>query len=127
MDFGLHYSRWFLLVATPLGMGPRRSAVRIEVASRSLIVEMGWAFKARIPLSSIVSGGRSRPARTGWGVHGWGGSWLVNGASHGIVALIIDPPAQARAVGFPVRLRHLRVSVSEPVALISMLNHVQAA
>ncbi|MGY3556461.1 hypothetical protein [Williamsia sp. R60] len=127
MDFELRFSRWFVPLATPLGMGPRRSVVRIDTASHSMVVEMGWAFKVRIPLSSLVSVGRARPAWSGWGVHGWGGSWLVNGASHGIVALTIDPPAQARAVGFPVRLRHLRVSVTEPVALISMLNHVQAA
>ncbi len=57
----------------------------------------------------------------GWGVHGWRGRWLVNGSSHGIVVLGIDPPARARTLGLPVRLRELAVSLEDPVGFAAAL------
>lgn len=58
----------------------------------------------------------------GIGVHGWRGRWLVNGAARGLVTVEIDPPARARVLGVPVRLRTLCVSVESPEELISALN-----
>ena len=57
----------------------------------------------------------------GIGVHGWRGRWLVNGAANGLVAVEIDPPACARVLGVPVRLRYVRVSVQDPDALVAAL------
>ena len=101
------------------GAGPRFSSVRIE--SDQLRVRMGWSFQADIPLASITSVEPFKGLVGGIGVHGWRGTWLVNGAARGIVSIHIDPPARARVLGLPVRLRILQVSVEEPDALIAAL------
>ena len=54
-------------------------------------------------------------------MHGWNGRWLVNGSSHGIVRIDLDPAQRAWVVGLPVSLRTLRVSVEDPDALIAAL------
>jgi hypothetical protein len=43
--------------------------------------------------------------------------WLVNGSSTGIVRVELDPPGRAATLGFPVRLRVLRVAVEDPAGL----------
>lgn len=113
----LRYESWFLPLATPLGLGPTRSEVTI--ANGSLHVAMGWGFSADIPLASITAAKRSTDRVLGWGVHGWRGRWLVNGSSNGIVELTIDPPVQAKVVGVSTNLRTLRISVTDPDALIA--------
>jgi hypothetical protein len=55
------------------------------------------------------------------GVHGWAGRWLVNGAGDGIVVLNLDPLQRGYVMGFPVKLRELRVSVDDPSALATAL------
>ncbi|HEX4984197.1 MAG TPA: hypothetical protein VFV63_21010, partial [Ilumatobacteraceae bacterium] len=57
----------------------------------------------------------------GWGVHGWRGRWLVNGSSHGIVVVGIDPPAKARVLGVPVRLRELAISLEDPAGFAAAI------
>jgi hypothetical protein len=42
-------------------------------------------------------------AVTAWGVHGWRGSWLVNGSSSGLVRFEIEPAVRALIMGIPVR------------------------
>jgi hypothetical protein len=61
-----------------------------------------------------------------WGVHGWKQRWLVNGSSHGIVVLSIDPPARARVVGVPVRVRELAISLDDPVGFAAALGFAPA-
>jgi hypothetical protein len=94
------------------GVTPGNSFV--EVAPNEVIVRLGWAFRARIPRSSIRSVEPDRARVTGWGAHGWRGEWLVNGSSKGIVRIVIDPPASASCAGVPVKLRTLRVSLVDP-------------
>jgi hypothetical protein len=65
---------------------------------------------------------RSGNRWNGIGVHGWGGWWLVNGSVAGIVRIEIDPPARARVLGVPVRLRILEVSMQDPEALVAALS-----
>jgi hypothetical protein len=43
------------------------------------------------------------------------GQWVVDG----LVELTIDPAAQAKVMGVPVTLKALRVSVTDPDALIA--------
>jgi hypothetical protein len=57
----------------------------------------------------------------GIGVHGWRGAWLVNGAASGLVSITVDPPVRAWAVGVPVRLRQLTVSLEDPDAFRAAL------
>jgi hypothetical protein len=84
MQTELRYERWFLPLSVPLGLGPKKSEVRI--ADGTLHVKMGWAFEAHIPVASIT---RAEPcnerARTA-GVHYSNGRWLVNGSGKGLVA-----------------------------------------
>ncbi len=82
---------------------------------------MGWAFRADVPLTSVVAVRLYTGLVTGIGVHGWRRRWLVNGAASGLVDVDIDPPARAYVLGVPVRLRTLRVSVVSPEELIAAL------
>ena len=102
----------FRPVLVLLGMGRRHTFV--EVGPDEVRVQMGWAFRARIPREHVVSARRDRDFRWGIGVHGWAGRWLVNGSVTGIVTVEIDPPVRARVIGWPVRLRMLHVSLRDP-------------
>lgn len=113
----MSYQRWFLPLATPLGLGPNRSDVSIR--DDVLHVSMGWGFSADIPLASVTKAHRFHGRVFAWGVHGFRGRWLVNGSSEGIVELRIDPPVKARMMGAPVTLRELLVSVTDPDDLIA--------
>lgn len=120
--FAIEYSRWFAALASALGTGPRLS--RLDVGSSDVTVRMGWAFSARIPRSSIVGARRHPDIHTAIGVHTAGrGDWIVNGTTHDIVELRIAPPVRARAIGVPVRLRRLRLSVERPDELVATLAH----
>jgi hypothetical protein len=103
---------------TLLGVAPRSSYV--ELAADRVRVRMAWGFRADVPRPSLRSP-RRVPNAISIGVHGWRGRWLVNGAAGPLVAVAIDPPAPARVLGFPVRLRELIVSVEDPDAVIAAL------
>ncbi|WP_371477932.1 hypothetical protein [Kitasatospora sp. NBC_00315] len=118
-EFALRYETWFRLPAVLLGMGPGVSGVTVGAAG--VTVRMGWVFRAEIPLSSITSAGSDGGRVGGWGVHGFGGRWLVNGSSRGLVRLRIEPDARAAVLLVPVRLRELRISVEQPQALLAAL------
>lgn len=102
-----------------MGMGGRHSHITLD--GEQVHVVMGWAFRSTIPRASIAAVTATDAQVWGWGVHGWRGRWLVNGSSKGLVDLSIDPPAPSRAIGVPVRLQRLRVSVTEPEQLIAAL------
>jgi hypothetical protein len=118
--FEISYSSGLRSFFNACGLGPRFSAV--EVNSQSVRVHMGWAFAANIPRSAVASIEPDDGRVGGWGVHGWGGRWLVNGSSSGLIRLQLDPPARALVVGVPVRLRTLRVSVEDPEGLLRVLS-----
>ena len=110
----------FLQLLSVLGMGPRFSSVEVEV--EPVRVRMGWSFKADIPRRSITGAEASPGLVGGIGVPGWRGQWLVNGSAKGLVTIHIDPPARARVLGVPVRLRTLQVSVESPDELVAGLS-----
>lgn len=103
-----------------LSLRPNNSYV--DVGESEFSIRMGWAFRATVPRSSIVSAANDDGRVLGWGVHGWGGKWLVNGSSSNIVRIDIDPPVRGRVAGLPVRVRTLRASAVEPDALIAALS-----
>lgn len=119
--FAIAYSRWFAVLATALGMGPASSLLDLD--EKALVVEMGWAFSARVPRGHVVSVARHPRVMTAIGVHtaGWG-DWVVNGATGGMVDIRIDPPAPARVLGFAVHLRRLRLSVDRPDEFVGELS-----
>lgn len=114
--FEIRYDRWCGWLLALLGMGRRFSGV--AVSEGHLEVRLGWAFRGDIPGSSIVAIEPYAGRVWGWGVHGWGGRWLVNGSSHGIVQIDFDPAARGRVCGVGVRLRTLLVSVDDSAGLV---------
>lgn len=118
--FEFSYSRLLLWLFVILGVGPGLS--RVAVGPDRVHVRMGWAFSAGIPRGAIRSAGHDTDLVLGWGVHGWGGTWLVNGSSRGLVRLRIDPRARAHVMGFPVRLHTLRLSLADPDAFLAALH-----
>jgi hypothetical protein len=113
----LRFDRWALPLTVPVGLGPKKSELRVE--SGKLHVKMGWAFTADIPLTSITSAEPTNARVYAAGVHYMGGRWLVNGAAKGLVVLTIEPPAQAKVWRTSVTVRSLWVSVTDPDALIA--------
>ena len=113
----LCYERWYIPLSVAVGLGPKRSELRVEAGT--LHVKMGWAFDAHIPLASITSAERAHDRVLTMGVHYSRGRWLVNGSGKGLVALTIEPPVDAKAVTRSVSLRELWVSVTDPDALIA--------
>lgn len=116
--FPIRFSRAGRAMAL-LGMGPAVSD--IEVGESAVWVRMGWAFRSSFDRSQVASVATDTDRVLGWGVHGWRGTWLVNGSSRGLVRIELEPAAKARVVGFPVRLTKLRVSVDDPTGLIEHL------
>ncbi|WP_055402299.1 MULTISPECIES: hypothetical protein [unclassified Mycobacterium] len=117
MPTELRYERWYLPLSVPVGLGPKRSELRVEAGT--LHVKMGWAFDAHIPLASITSAAPAQDKVLTMGVHYAKGRWLVNGSGKGLVTLTIEPPVEAKAVGRTVSLRALCVSVTDPDALVA--------
>ena len=116
--FPIRFGFWKPLLVVA-GMGPTQS--RVEIDGSVVRVKMGWAFRARIDRPSIVRAVADSNKYAGIGVHGWRGTWLVNGSVSGIVTISIDPPAPARVLGFPIRLRTLYVSLEDPTGFLGRL------
>lgn len=86
----------------------------------SVRVRMGVLFRAVVPLAWITSASVSRPRlRDGIGVHGWRGSWLVNGGLGDVAVLEIDPPVRVWVTGLRVRCHRLALGVEDPAALVA--------
>lgn len=102
-----------------LGLSPRSCVV--ELTATDVVVRMAWSFHTQFPRASVRTAERDTDRVGGWGAHGWNGRWLVNGSSSGIVRVTIDPEATAHVLGWPVRLRILRVAVEDPDGLIAVL------
>jgi hypothetical protein len=102
-----------------LGLLPRWCYV--DVTPTTVVARMGWTFRASIERAAITSVRDDTGRVLGWGTHGWRGVWLINGSSSGIVRIDIEPPARARVLGFPVRLRALRVALEDPAGFRAAL------
>lgn len=117
--FALDYSGPWAPLVRAVGLLSRWSGVDVE--PDVVRVRMGWAFRATIARTSIRAARRDTDRVLAWGVHGARGRWLVNASSRGVVRLDLEPPARAQVIGFPVRLRTLRVGVADPVGLLGSL------
>jgi hypothetical protein len=104
-------------------LGPRWS--HVDLSADELQVQMGWGFQARIPRRSIHQARRLGSPQEIWhavGIHSLpGGRWIVNGSLHGVITLAIEPPVRARALGLPVRLRWLAMSLRDPDGFLTAL------
>lgn len=113
----LRFDRWYLALSVPLGIGPKNSELRLDAGN--LHVKMGWAFTADIPVASIKRAEATNARVYTAGVHFLGSRWLVNGSRKGLVALTIEPPAQAKLWRKTVTVSQLVLSVTDPDALIA--------
>lgn len=119
--FEFRYDRWCGWLLGGFGLGRRWSG--IELSEAELRVRMGWGFTARIPRRSVASVERIERLRwIGWGVHGWGGRWLVNGSMKQLIAIQIEPRVGGRVLGVPVRLRTIYVSLVDPDQFIAAIH-----
>ena len=109
-SFAISFNAPTRALVTPLG---GRHA-HVVVDDEDLTVHYGAVFRATVPRSSVTSASPRTGRVTGYGAHGWRGTWLVNGSGRGLVALEIEPPARGWVAGFPVQLRELRLSVEDP-------------
>ena len=114
----MRYHPLFAPLAWLTGMWTSRSGVTVE--DGVVRVRMGWAFRAVLPVRAISSA-RAVPSPwwLGIGVHGLRGTWAANGSRRGTVEICLAPAQRARALGIPVRLERLYVSVQEPEALVA--------
>ena len=106
------------------GLVPRWS--RLTIDAERVVVRMSYAFRSAFDRSTIRSVAPLNGRVWGWGVHGWRRRWLVNGSSRGIIVLTIDPPARARVIGVPIRVRELAVSLDDPAGFVAALGFVLA-
>lgn len=118
-EFPISYGVFRPLLSV-MGGGPAFSGMSLD--GDRLRVRMGWMFRADIPVASITGAEPHRGLVGGIGVHGWRGTWLVNGSAKGVVSVHIDPPAPARVLGVPVKLKTLQVSVEEPEEFLAALS-----
>lgn len=105
---------------TLLGLGPKFS--RIEFRERILDVRFGYGFRAEVPYSAIFNAKPEPGMISGVGVHGWRGSWLVNGSALGLVGFDVDQKVPCRVLGVPVRMLHLRMSLEKPGDFLERLS-----
>jgi hypothetical protein len=121
--FTIRYSPELLPLFLLFGLGPKQSCV--QVGQDSISVTMGWGFRATIPRQNVRAIMPDGGSVWGWGVHGWHGTWLVNGLSAGLVRLELEPGVRAWVMGVPVRLKVLRLSLNAPDELMSLLRRTR--
>jgi hypothetical protein len=117
--FPIRFDAWFRVMASWLLLAPSRSF--IDVDDNSVSVHVSWGFEAYFPRHAVSAASPTDLAPISRGVHGFAGTWLVNGSGRGIVELLLEPRQRARVMGFPVSLRKLLVSVDDPSALVARL------
>lgn len=94
---------------------------RIEVSRSALLVSLGWSFRVAVPRAAITAVDSVPWRRHSVGAHGWRGRWLVNTTPGPLVRIRIDPATTGRALGVPVRIRELTLSVDDVAALLTDL------
>jgi hypothetical protein len=109
--FPITFDRWYRVLSSALGLLPSQSYVQIQ--GEQVEVRMGWAFRSQFRRSDISSVAALDIRPISRGVHWLGGGWLVNGAGRGILRIQLNPAQRAHAIGLPVPLREVLVSVSD--------------
>ena len=118
MRFDIAYGRTAPLL-TMLGLF--KSRAYLDVTDTTIEVRMSWAFKVSIPRADIHNVIKLDKRMMSIGVHGWNGSWLVNGQQNQLVRIAIDPAVKAKVGFFPVNLRQLTVSLEDPDGFAAMM------
>jgi hypothetical protein len=116
--FAIRYGAFGPLLVV-IGLGP--AASHVDLTEDTLVVTMGWGFRATVSRFAVQGARLSQGPVTGIGIHGWRGRWLVNGATSGLVTVDFAPTQQARMMGRKVKLDSLRVSLEEPERFLEAL------
>lgn len=123
VDFAMRYDWWYRPLATALGMGSKRTMIR--VADDVLQIKHGWAFRLNIPLKNITSARRTAMRPFSWGVHSGGDVWMVNASRDGIVELKFARPVTSKSVKLQSNswgeVRSLYLSLTDPDGFIAAL------
>ena len=122
--FPIAFNTWYRFLSSVLGLPP--SSAYVHVAGEQVEVRMGWAFRTRFLRSVVYSASAMDIRPLSRGVHGFGGIWLVNGAGRNILRIELRPAQRAYAMGIPVRVRELLVSVSEVSVVAAALTDSSA-
>jgi hypothetical protein len=94
----------------------------VLLSDTELVVQMGWAFRARIPRHTIAQARRRSPIWYTAGAHSTlSGRWIINASAQGIVALTLTAPCPARTLGIPIRFQRLDIGLEEPEAFLMAL------
>jgi hypothetical protein len=126
--FPISFDGWYRALSISLGVPPSESYV--DVDDETVEVRMGWLFEARFPRAAVASTSMWNQRTISRGVHGFGGTWLVNGSGRGILSMDLADGQHAslhlkvlwfRLLTFSVRLKALLVSVEDPAALATAL------
>ena len=123
-SFHVAYVGWVRPLLAIFGLGPGRT--NVEITGDRLRVRMGWAFRAEVPLSSVVAA-YQRP-NPWWNV-GLGlrtnllGAWAVSGSWSNIVQVDVEPAVVGHVFwGFPVGIHHLLLSLDDPNGFLATVN-----
>src|SRR5437763_16836852 len=119
MRFSIRLDDWYRTFSALLFLPP--ASAYVEVDGDNVDVRMGWAFRSRFPRAAITSVTETQKRFLSRGVHGFAGRWLVNGSGDGLLTIDLMPKQRGYVMGFPVGLRQLIVSVTEPDALAAAL------
>jgi hypothetical protein len=119
--FPIRFDEWYGILSSALFLPP--SSSYLEVDGEQVYVQMGWAFRSRFLKSAVTAVEETDKKPLSRGVHGFSGRWLVNGSGQGILTIDLTPSQRGYVMGFPVRLRQLIVSVSDPAALAAILRN----
>jgi hypothetical protein len=122
--FPITFDSWYRVLSTVLGLPP--SSAYLQVTEEQVEVRMGWAFRSRFRRSAVASAAPLHIRPLSRGVHGFGGSWLLNGTGRGILKIELSPAQRAYVVSVPISLRELLVSVSEVSDLAAILTSQSA-
>ena len=118
--FEIAYSPVWRIFFSILGLTPSHSGITVSPTEMSCW--MGWAFRLRVTRGQIRRAARTADIWWAVGVHvAPNARWIVNGSTHNIVTIELEPEGRGRCLGFPVRIRGLSVSVRRPKALLQAL------
>ncbi|MGA7875780.1 MAG: hypothetical protein WCA08_08960 [Desulfoferrobacter sp.] len=119
--FPIRFDVWYGILSSALFLPPSSSYV--EVDDEEVRVQMGWAFRSHFRRGAVNLAVETHACPLSRGVHGFAGRWLVNGSGRGILTINLAPTQRGYVMGFPVRLRQLMVSLTDPEALAAALTN----
>lgn len=118
-EFRIAYAPGMRQLLGVLGCGPGLSGVL--VTEESVRVWMGWAFRVTIPRSAIAVVEPEERSLLSVGVHGWRGTWLVNGSRRNLVRIELGVGVHARVIGQKAALTTLVLSVEDRDEFIRLI------